>query len=583
MTLTSSIPRTRLASLAACLAIAAFPVAAAQLHHVQIIAASPTEAVSWYTRHLDCATVPDRGDTARCNGVDLIFAGLPTMGSSQGTGANHLGFAYPDVTAKMAELEAVGVRGSGVRLQRFDDGSTVRVGPDGRRHSYLFDPWGTRIELVEEAGSTGLNHVHLSATDPEATLEWYRSVLGGEPGQVAGENGIRFGDHWVFALRHSGGVPAPTRERSISQLGFSIDDLKAATGAMERAGADFEGAPSKPANGRTDALWALVRAPDSVTVAVVEPTYAGILSERESESSEQTSEPYETPRTPWGEPDLQGVWSGNAAHGIPLERPEDLMDTDSLTAEQAAARRERGTLRSIWGYEREWRDTSLGYDKIKPSTQVAMIVDPPNGRLPPMTEEGKRRAATAARERERIASRPPVGPEDLTPYVRCITRGLPGMMFSGIYNNGLQIVQGPGTVVVLKEMVHEARAIPTQPREHVGEGLTSWLGDSVGRWEGDALVVETQRFNGRSPYRGSSDQMKLTERFKRIGPTQLAYSFTMEDPLTWQEPWTATFAFDLDDGQYELVEYACHEGNYGMFNILSGARARDRQAQEETQ
>jgi len=165
----------------------------------------------------------------------------------------------------------------------------------------------------------------------------------------------------------------------------------------------------------------------------------------------------------------------------------------------------------------------------------------------------------------------------MTPYVRCITKGLPGMMMPSIYNNGLQIVQGPGHVAIQKEMVHETRVIPTKPRPPVSAKLTTWLGDSQGHWQGDTLVVETHGFNGKSSYRGTTKHMKLTERFTRIGETQLAYEFTVDDPTVWSAPWTARFGFDLDNDQYDLVEYACHEGNYGMFNILSGARARDKE------
>ena len=125
-------------------------------------------------------------------------------------------------------------------------------------------------------------------------------------------------------------------------------------------------------------------------------------------------------------------------------------------------------------------------------------------------------------------------------------------------------------------MVHETRVIPTRPRQHVGPGLTSWLGDPQGRWEGDTLVIETTNFNGRAPFLGSSAGLKLTERYTRIGPTELEYRFTVDDPAVWTRPWTAMFTFDKDDEQYELVEYACHEGNYGMSNILSGARAREK-------
>ena len=554
-------------------------VTAAEFHHVEITAASPPEAVRWYGRHLDCQPIPGRSDAADCGAIELIFVARPTMGSSQGTGVNRIAFSYLDLERKMAELEAVGVRGSGVRLQRFDDGSTLRELEGLYQHGFIFDPWGTRIELVEDPARQGFHHVHLSATDPEATLEWYRRGFGGVPATLRnGQPGLRFGKLWLLATAHGEASPAPTQGRAITHIAFSVPNLARAVPRMRRRGVEFDAEPTIPPGARSLARRAFALGPDRVTVAAVEPHYAGVEAHSGDAVAGRQDELYSVPRTPWGEPDLQGVWTGNSAHGIPLERPAELSDVESLTPEQAAARRERGTLGSIWGYEREWRDTTLGYDKMRPSTQVAMIVDPPDGRLPALTPAGRRRAEELQAERARRAEQPPAGPEDLTPYVRCITRGLPGMMMPGIYNNGLQIVQGPGFVAIQKEMIHETRAIPTAPREPVGERLRSWLGDSRGRWEGDTLVVETSRFNGRSPFRGSSEAMRLSERFTRVGPTRLMYEFTVEDPGIWVRPWTARFEFDLDDEQYELVEYACHEGNYGMFNILSGARARDREA-----
>ena len=190
--------------------------------------------------------------------------------------------------------------------------------------------------------------------------------------------------------------------------------------------------------------------------------------------------------------------------------------------------------------------------------------------MPPRSRQSGRRYTTS-----NIA-----GPEEATSFVRCITRGLPGLMFPGVYNNGLQIYQGPGFVAIQKEMIHETRVIPTTPRAKDGPRLTSWLGSAQGQWEGDTLVVETTNLNGRASYRGSSPDMVLTERFTRISPTRLEYQFTVDDPVVWTAPFSGRFTFDVDGTQFELVEYACHEGNYGMFNILSGARARDREAAE---
>ena len=548
---------------------------AADYHHVHITASSPTEAVKWYSRHLECQPVADRRDAASCGGVELVFVVQPTMGSTQGTGVNHIGFSYADVTAKMAEFEAVGVRGSGVRLQRFEDGSTLRDLPGLFTHGFVFDPWGTRIELVEDEEYLGFHHVHLSATDPEATLAWYRDVMGGEPTSLRGRlDGLLFGDVWVLASAHPDGVPATTAGRAIDHIAFVVPDLDDAADDMRQHDVTFQQPPAVPGNARTSAKQAFLVGPDNVRVAVVETGFAGIVIERAALATD-TREPYDAPKTPWGTADLQGVWTGNSAHGIPLERALDAAEVEALTPEEAEARRERGTLGSIWGYEREWRDTTLGYVKTAPSTQVAMIIDPPDGRVPPMTERGRELAALARESRATYTERPAAGPEDLTPYVRCITRGLPGMMMPSIYNNGLQIVQGPGFVTIQKEMVHETRVIPTTPRPALGADVDTWLGDPQGRWEGDTLVIETTNFNGRTSYRGSSATMTLIERYTRIGPSTLEYQFTVDDPEVWASSWTGRFNFDLDDEQYELVEYACHEGNYGMTNILSGARAQE--------
>ena len=548
---------------------------AADYHHVHITASSPTEAVKWYSRHLECQPVADRRDAASCGGVELVFVVQPTMGSTQGTGVNHIGFSYADVTAKMAEFEAVGVRGSGVRLQRFEDGSTLRDVPGLFKHGFVFDPWGTRIELVEDEEYLGFHHVHLSATDPEATLAWYRDVMGGEPTSLRGRlDGLLFGDVWVLASAHPDGVPATTAGRAIDHIAFVVPDLDDAADDMRQHDVTFQQPPAVPGNARTSAKQAFLVGPDNVRVAVVEAGFAGVVLERAA-SATDSREPYDVPKTPWGTADLQGVWTANSAHGIPLERALDAADVEALTPEEAEARRERGTLGSIWGYEREWRDTTLGYVKTAPSTQVAMIIDPPDGRVPPMTERGRELAALAREGRATYTERPAAGPEDLTPYVRCITRGLPGMMMPSIYNNGLQIVQGSGFVTIQKEMVHETRVIPTTPRPALGADVDTWLGDPQGRWEGDTLVIETTNFNGRTSYRGSSATMTLIERYTRIGPSTLEYQFTVDDPEVWASSWTGRFNFDLDDEQYELVEYACHEGNYGMTNILSGARAQE--------
>ena len=546
---------------------------AAEYHHVHITNSSPAKGVEWYSDHMGCEPLADRDDAASCDGVEVVFVPQSTRGGTQGTGINHIGFSVPDLTAKMNEFEAIGVRGSGIRLQRFPDGSMVQDIPGLFKIAFIFDPWGTRIELVEDDEYLGFHHIHLSATDPEATLAFYRDVMGGEPASLRGRlDGLLFDDVWLLVSEHpEGTAPATTEARAIDHIGFIVNDLDAAAGDMRQQGVRFQQEPTVPENGRTSAKRAFLFGPDNVRLAVVETGFAGVVAEL-APVAETDHGPFDAPRTSWNEPDLQGVWTSNFSHGIPLERPEDI-SAEELTPEQAVARREGGTLGSIWGYDREWRDTTLGYGNAAVTTQVAMVIDPPDGRIPPLTPEGEDLAAKYQTASRAYATNPSAGPEDTNPYVRCITRGLPGMMMPSVYNNGLQIVQGPGYVAITKEMIHETRIIPTQQRPEAGSDLKLWLGIPQGRWDGDTLVIETSNFNGRSSYRGSTEDLELIERYTRVGPNMLEYQFTINDQKVWTKPWTAMFRFQKDDEQYELVEYACHEGNYGMTNILTGSRS----------
>ena len=288
----------------------------------------------------------------------------------------------------------------------------------------------------------------------------------------------------------------------------------------------------------------------------------------------QDSGGWTAPRTSWGDPDFQGVWTANEMHAVPLERSEDLGDSGTLSDEAAAERREATTQRTvnaegIGNYDRAFRDTALGYTKQEPSTQASLVVDPPDGRLPPLTAAEERRREENPRRRVVRTT----NWEEMGNWPRCITRGALTIVQPSGYNNGVQIVQGPGYVAITKEMLHETRIVPVNGGAHVGENVTTWSGDARGRWEGDTLVVEIANFNGRSSLFGASANARLTERFTLIGPGQLEYLFTVDDPTVWTRPWTGRMTISKDDSQYELVEYACHEGNYAMINTMSGARA----------
>ncbi len=299
---------------------------------------------------------------------------------------------------------------------------------------------------------------------------------------------------------------------------------------------------------------------------------------------------YKTPRTAWGDPDLQGIWPGNM--GIPLQRPVALGDRTTLTDAEFAKKQEQAQKQVQADSESTAAsDSKVGIgppsywtERGKPTRQASLIVDPPNGRLPALTAEAEkyRKEARGGRGLPGAWSGSADSWEDLNIYYRCITRGLLGSVIPVVYNNGNQILQSPGYVVFRNEMIHESRIIPLDGRPHVSADVKLYLGDSRGHWEGDTLVVETTNFTDKDAigsngagYPGDpgyhSDQLKVIEKFKRTGPKNLDYAITVIDPKTWVKPWTILLQLERNDS-YQILEYACHEGNYAMTDILSGAR-----------
>lgn len=288
-----------------------------------------------------------------------------------------------------------------------------------------------------------------------------------------------------------------------------------------------------------------------------------------------------TLRSPDGKPDLQGLWS--FATITPFERPADLAGKEFFTEQEAAEYEKQVRLRNdkdrrdgpaeadvSRAYNDFWWDSGT---KVVKTRRTSLVIDPKDGRMPPMT--------AAARERQK--ERQDVnrghefdGPENRPLPERClILQGAGPPITPTAYNNNIRIIQEPGFVAIQIEMGHEVRVIPLDGRPHIPSNVRQWKGDSRGHWEGDTLVVETMNFTNKSPFRGSSENMKLTERFKRLDADTLIYQFTVEDPATWDRPWTVEVPITRTPGP--LFEYACHEGNYGMFGALSGARAEEKQ------
>ena len=290
--------------------------------------------------------------------------------------------------------------------------------------------------------------------------------------------------------------------------------------------------------------------------------------------------PYAPPRTPWGDPDLQAIWSGDSAFGIPLQRPTALGTKGELTDAEYAEKvkrdqRTRSTAENAVGSFRNdnsWLTRSF--------RQTSLIVDPPDGRAPALVP-----GAEARRTPQGTYGNGPLnGPEDFTLYDRCITLGVVGSMTPKIYGNGYRIVQAPGYAVIMAEMIHEARVIPLDGRPHVGARVRGYLGDSRGRWEGNTLVIETTNFNGKATVPGNpvlaSTELKIVERLTRVEPELLRYEATVIDPRTYTKPFTIAVPFTSPPG-YQVLPYECHEGNLAILQGLGGERAEDRAVEED--
>jgi hypothetical protein len=289
-------------------------------------------------------------------------------------------------------------------------------------------------------------------------------------------------------------------------------------------------------------------------------------------------------RTPDGHPDLQGTWS--FATITPMERPANLAGKEFFTEQEAAAYekdvvernnkdRRDGSAEADVGraYNDFWWDSGT---KVVKTRRTSLVIDPKDGKIPPMVPAARERQ----QERQSLNRGHEFdGPENRPLPERCLVlQGAGPPITPTAYNNNVQIVQGQGYVALLIEMGHEVRVIPTDGRPHVQSNVRLWKGDSRGRWDGDTLVVETTNFSNENSFRGSSENMKLIERFRRADADTLIYQFTVEDPETWTKPWTVEIPVPKSPGR--LFEYACHEGNYGMAGGLAGARAEEKPGEQ---
>src|SRR5688572_18779695 len=303
--------------------------------------------------------------------------------------------------------------------------------------------------------------------------------------------------------------------------------------------------------------------------------HAQAAGSAEATAAVRTGRDWQPPMTPWGHPDLQGIWTTDDMRGIPQQRAAEFGTRQYLTDEEFAARgeqregaRETQDRGAVGTFRNEEGTRTFGY--------TSMVIDPPDGRFPPVLPEARQR---------RMAGTFGVGPwntmQDFSLYDRCITRGVVGSFGPAVYGNGARILQTPDAVVIAYEMVHDTRIIPLDGRPPLGGAIRQYMGDSRARFEGDTLVIESANFTDKTALGGvrHSERLHLTERFTRIDPEMIDYEIRVEDPLTWETPWTMRMTITQQPG-YAIYEYACHEGNMAVRHILSGERAFERAAAE---
>ena len=315
-------------------------------------------------------------------------------------------------------------------------------------------------------------------------------------------------------------------------------------------------------------------------VVVIALPAAQTQSAKPSRAAAKTTKPWTPPLTADGQPDLQGLWTNVTI--TPLERPQELADKAFFTLQEAAQyekdvlertnkdKRQPGTEADVnAAYNDAWWDSGT---KVVKTLRTSMVIDPPDGKVPALTPEAEK----AQQARMEAARKPPAGPEDMPLQLRCInwrTAGPP--MLPSAYNNNYRIYQIPGYVIILIEMIHDVRVIPLDGRPHLPQDVRQLLGDSRGHWERNTLVVDTTNFTDETHFRGADRNLHLIERFTRVDPDTVLYSFTVDDSTAFARPWTGELPMVKTEGP--MYEYACHEGNYSVANSLSGARAQERE------
>jgi hypothetical protein len=320
--------------------------------------------------------------------------------------------------------------------------------------------------------------------------------------------------------------------------------------------------------------------------AVIAAASLQLAAQTPAAAARPAKKAYTAPKTPWGDPDLQGNYTNKYEQGTPFERPAEfegkrVEDIQGKELEAVIQKRQQTAIERAPFLSGDPTGTIAGPMEFRDIYEVGkasrpwFVTEPSDGKIPPMTAEGQRRIASRPRTGSSFSNGVYDSYESLSLYDRCITRGYPSSMLPAIYGDSYQIIQGQGFVAIRIEMIHETRIIPLDKTPHPNRGIALDMGDARGHWDGSTLVVETTNFRDRSIYRnGNPERMKLIERFTRTSPTVIEWQVTVDDPTTWTRPWTFAMPLTMNDAE-PIYEYACHEGNYAITNILNGSRKAD--------